>query len=148
MLNHAHLACTKIHATSQFSLKRNSPLCLFVDVLSYMVLLTDWVDVMSSSGRRTCCEGRAWKWHSGALSGQTLGHQTGHQCCHYSTEGWPGVYTNTNAHGTQIIKSSRKKKEIFYVNLPIHAHLKFLQDKESILKVSQCFPTSLPHLWN
>lgn len=72
----------------------------------WRALMTDCMDVMSSLGRRTRCEGHAWGWHSGAVPGQTLGHQTGHQRCHHSTEGRPGVYKNTR--DTQIIRNGRK----------------------------------------
>lgn len=108
-------ASTKCHATSQFSWMQSKPLHLCLDLLSYMflclVLMIDGVDMLFS-GRRPRCEGHAWSWHSGALHGQTLGHQTGHQCCHYSTEGWPGVYTHSRH--TDHQKQSQRRKHFMW----------------------------------
>lgn len=73
-----------------------------------MFLLTDGDDVMFALGWGSRTEGHAGKWCAGAISGQTLGHQTGHQCCHHSTEGWPGMYTDT-ANMSFMEKSSTNK---------------------------------------
>lgn len=107
---------TKIHTTSHFSPNAQKPAVFYFRVCwvlcVWSALMTDCMDVMSSSGRRTRCEGHAWGWHSGAVPGQTLGHQTGHQRCHHSTEGRPGVYTKTQ--DTPIIRNG-PKDEIIWV---------------------------------
>ena len=102
---------TKIHTTSDFSPNAQKPTVFYFRMCwapcVCWALMTDCMDVMSSLGRRTCCEGHAWGRHHGTIPGQTLGHQTGHQRRHHSTEGRPGVYRNT--HDTQSIRNSHKR---------------------------------------
>ena len=61
--------------------------------------VTFFVSFVFSAGRGACCEGHARSRYCGAIPGQTLGHQNGHQCCHHSTEGGSGAYRNTHDTG-------------------------------------------------